>query len=102
MLNSALPVLAANYGLSGTATNAGYKQTDIYSYISTVISAILSFLAVLFFALTLYSGLRWMTSRGNEEMTKKAINNLEGAVIGLVIVLSAYALSTFVFSKLLK
>ena len=47
-----------------------------------------------------YAGVRWMTSRGNEELAAKAKHTLEAAVIGIIITVSAYAISNFVLSRL--
>lgn len=41
-----------------------------------------------------------MTAAGNEEQVGKAKKLLTAAIIGLIIVLSAYAISYFVISKL--
>jgi hypothetical protein len=38
----------------------------------------------------------WMTSGGNEERVKKAKQILIAAIIGLVIILSAYAITNFI------
>jgi hypothetical protein len=53
-----------------------------------------------FFGLTVYSGFRWMLARGNDEFVQKAKDTLQGAIIGLVIVSLAYALTKFIFSRL--
>jgi TRAP-type C4-dicarboxylate transport system permease small subunit len=57
-------------------------------------------LAFVFFGLTLYAGLRWMTAQGNEEMVTKSKEILKAAIIGLVIVTASYALTKFIFSQL--
>jgi len=43
-----------------------------------------------------YAGLMWMTAGGNEDRIKKARQILIAAIIGLVIVLSAYAITQFI------
>ena len=43
-----------------------------------------------------YGGYLWMTARGNEEEVTKAKNLIKAAIIGLIIVLAAYAISIFV------
>jgi len=47
-----------------------------------------------------YGGAMWMTSGGNEEQIKKAKGMIVNAIIGLVIVLLAYAISSFIIDKL--
>jgi len=77
-------------GLSGSLPNLT----------STVITALLSLLGTIFFGLTIYAGILWMTAAGQEDKVTKATNILQAAVIGLIIVLAAYAITAFVTSNL--
>lgn len=88
--------------LDTAADGAGYElEADMAeSIISTIIQAVLSFLGVIFLVLMIYGGYLWMTARGNEEQLTKAKNVIIAAVTGLVIVVSAYAISWFVVDKL--
>jgi hypothetical protein len=49
--------------------------------------------------LTLYAGWLWMTAAGDSKQTQKAKDILITAVVGLVILLSAYAISSFVIDN---
>jgi hypothetical protein len=73
---------------------------DLPTAISTVIKAVLSLVGTIFLALTIYAGVLWMTAQGEEEKAKKGRDILTMAVIGLAIVMSAYAITYFVTSKL--
>ncbi|MDD4332595.1 MAG: pilin [Patescibacteria group bacterium] len=68
--------------------------------ISTVIKIFLGFLGIIFIVLILYAGFNWMTARGDEEKVKKAQETIQKAVIGLIIIVSAYAITYFVFTNL--
>ncbi len=48
----------------------------------------------------LYGGIRWMTARGQPEYVEKGKNIIEAAIIGLVIMLASYAISTLVLNAL--
>ena len=61
-----------------------------------VVGALLAFLGVLFMVLMVSAGLRWMTARGNEQDVEQAKESIKSAAIGLLIVLIAYALVTFI------
>lgn len=98
-----LPVraLSPDYGLTDAAQGAGLAGiTDVPKLIGQIIGTALSLIGVIFFALMIYGGFLWMTARGNAEDEKKALNTIFGAVIGIIIILSAYALTTFVFKSL--
>lgn len=81
------------------AKNAGYNtgaDNNLLAIISTVIQVALSLLGVIFLILIIYAGINWMTAGGEEEKVTKAKGTLTNAVIGLVVVLAAYAISYFV------
>src|SRR3989338_5800157 len=65
--------------------------------IGRVLGAALSLVGVIFFLLMLYGGIMWMTARGNEQQTGKALSTMVSAAIGLAIVLASYLLVSFLF-----
>ena len=92
----ALPVLAQDYGLTSASQKAGYQQNNVFTITQQIVNGALALLGMAFLGVMLYAGLRWMTARGNEEYTNKAKNALEAGAIGLIIILSAYAIANFV------
>jgi hypothetical protein len=95
-----------NSGVGDTAKNAGIPENSgtagVTAMVGTVISVILAVIGVVFLGLTIYGGIMWMTAEGKEERIEKAKNIIIESVIGLVIVLAAYAISFFVISALTK
>lgn len=80
---------------------AKYKTGDsaqLTDILSGVILTILSLLGVIFLIMILYAGIRWMTAGGREEVLSKAKDSIKQAIIGLLIVAGAYAISWFFFS----
>jgi len=96
---------AWDYGLEDVGKGGGYKtsgsETELLAIVNTSVTIGLSLVAVIFLAMMFYAGLRWMTARGNEEFVEKARNTLITGAIGFIIVAVSYALSTFIFDKLL-
>lgn len=91
----------AESGLSTTGREAGYdeKMTAQPEKIAgQVIQAILGLLGIIFLGLMIYAGLIWMTAQGNEQKTALAKKIIEGAAVGLVIVIMAYAISYFIIN----
>ncbi len=68
--------------------------------VGEIISIFLGFLGVIFLILMIYAGFNWMTAGGDEEQITKARNTIRAAIIGLLIVVSAYALSVFIIENL--
>lgn len=68
--------------------------------VANIIRVVLGLLGVIFLVLVLYAGFRWMASAGNEDQIGKAKKTLAAAIIGLVIVLSAFLITAFVISQI--
>jgi hypothetical protein len=90
-------------GLNNTA-NTGYGGTppakDIPTTIGTIVGVGLAFIGVLFLILMIYGGFTWMIARGNQQDVTKAKDLFEAAIIGLVIVMAAYAITAYIGSIL--
>lgn len=88
--------------LDKAAKTAGYNANSysVDPLISTIVQTALSLVGVIFLVLMIYGGYLWMTARGAEEQVTKAKNLITAAVIGLIIVLAAYAISIFVMTKI--
>ena len=86
-------------GLDTTAGKAGYEKREVADVVGSVVNIVLSFLGVLFVLLMIYGGIMWMTAQGNEIRVSKAQKLLVAAVIGLIVVVSAFAISSFVGGK---
>ena len=84
-----------------TAETAGFgAPKNVVEIIGSIIAVFLSLLGIVFLVLIIYGGFVWMTSAGNEAKVLKAKKVLTNAVIGLIIIMSAYAITSFVFSAL--
>lgn len=95
-----------NEGLNTVGADAyGYTNPkapkDIPRIISDAILIALSMAGSIFLALIFYAGFRWLTSAGNDEVIKKNKGILIHAVIGLVIILSSYAIAMFIIQAAL-
>lgn len=96
---------ARDYGLGKTAEVAELPtkvagSTDAASLIGSFVKIALDLTGIVFFGLILYAGFRWMTARDNSTMIDKSKDTIEHAVVGLIIVIAAYAITNFVFSNL--
>ncbi len=85
---------------NSVAQTANFNNTSISVIIASTIKIILSFLATVFIILMIVAGFRWMNSQGNEEQITQAKDTIRTAIIGLIIVLAAYAITYFIFDVL--
>jgi hypothetical protein len=87
--------------LGSAQTAAGYQSTDIETLVGMVITTFLSLLGVIFLILIVYGGYLWFIARGDESKIEKARATITNSIIGLIIVLAAYAITYFVIDKLI-
>jgi len=87
--------------LKGTGLNEG-TRADLSSTIGVIIKTILSLVGTIFLILMVYAGILWMTAQGNNEKVEKAQGIIKMAIIGLIVVMSAYAITAFVTLRLTK
>lgn len=98
----------SSYGLDTSANNVDAFKSQVtapdQNFLSTktgnIIGVVLSFVGVIFLLLMIFAGLTWMTASGNQEKITKAKDLMINAIIGLVIVLAAYAITVFVGNRL--
>jgi uncharacterized membrane protein YwzB len=90
-----------NNKLSDTGFRGGYSAgMSLEQMIAFVLKMVLSVLGTIFIVMMFVAGNDWMQAAGNEEKIKKAKQRIQSLIVGLVIILLAYALSSG-FSKLL-
>ncbi len=103
----ATPVFAANaadpFGLQGTRNETQYKDSKktIPEIVGGLINVALSIIGFVFLGLALYSGFKWMTAQGNEKDVTKARDTLINATIGIVLIVAAYAITSFIFTDVI-
>lgn len=99
--------VSQDYGLRSTADEAGItkkggRATELTAVVGKVVGTILWMTGVLFFGLMVYGGVLWMIDRGNEDKSKRALETIKAAVIGMIIILASYAITSFVFGSVKK
>jgi hypothetical protein len=86
------------YGSQADAEKAGKFEV----LIGNLIKSAIGILGIVFLILIVYAGYVWMTARGDEKVVTKAKDTLQRAIIGLIIVVAAYAITTFLFSRITR
>ncbi len=89
-------------GLTDTGKVAGYAGTEqsLPALIGKVIQALLGVVGVIFLVLTVYAGIMYMTAGGDPGKVEKAKKIIINSLIGLIIVIGAYAFTSFVVTQL--
>lgn len=81
-----------NLNPPGDSWVAGASELTITGIVSWAITAILIIAAVVFFFMLIIGGIKWIMSGGDKQNTESARNQITAALIGLIIVFSAWAI----------
>jgi len=74
---------------------SGLPSTSPIVIVARIINVILGILGIITTVLIFYAGFLWLTSAGNDDKIDQAKRTISAAVIGLILVLSSYAISRF-------
>lgn len=89
-------------GLDAIAGSVKLGGGDVRQTAARIINVALGFLGIIAVVIVLIGGFKYMVSGGNEDKTSEAKNMIVAGIIGLAIILSAWAITTFVISSLLS
>ncbi len=78
----------------------GLGTRSLQDTIASIIRVALSLLGIVAVVIILMGGFKWMTAGGNSDEVDKARQLILNGVIGLAIILSAFAISKFVIESL--
>jgi hypothetical protein len=92
---------SADLGI-GYASSTGLTTQDPRLVVAKIIRIGFGLLGTIGVILVIYAGFLWMTAAGNDDKIKKAKDILKAAVIGLIIILSAFAITSFIINKLVE
>jgi len=107
-LTSFLPLIARaqlqgdiinNLTAAGRESKLGTKSLP--ETVGGIINAGLAVIGTLFLGLIVYAGFVWLLARGREDEIGRAQKIIETSIIGLIVLISAYAISKFVFAVII-
>ncbi|MBU1164515.1 hypothetical protein KKA15_03065 [Patescibacteria group bacterium] len=98
---TAVPVLALDWG-SGYLSATGLGTKELRESVMSIVNVALGFLGILAILIILWGGFVWLTAGGDESKVESAKKIITGGVVGLVIILSALAITNFVVAQILN
>ena len=84
----------------GTSIGVDATTNTLPELIGNIIAVLLSVLGIIFVVLVVYAGFLYLTAAGDDTKVKKAKTLLTQSVIGLIIIVAAYAIAAFVIDAL--
>lgn len=77
------------------AEESGLPTVSLATFIGRLLQVFFGLLGVVALALLMYGGFIWMTAAGDPNKVDKAKKIIQNAIVGLVIIFSAFAITTF-------
>lgn len=88
--------------LFGQSYSTDPAKANIPARIATVATTLFAISGTIFMAIVIYSGVRWMTAGGNADDVKKSQKRITRASVGLLIMMSAWILTSFILKGVLQ
>lgn len=85
-----------SFTIENVGGQIGLGSADLKATVINIIKWVLGILALVAVVMIIWGGIQWMTAAGNEERVEKAKKIISAAVIGLIIILLAWAIVIFV------
>jgi len=88
-------------GLSAAGGAAGYASNlPLTTIVANVIKVVLGLTGIVFVCFLVYAGFLYLTAGGVDDNVKKAKKLIANSVIGILIIVSAYAIASYLFAAL--
>ena len=94
-------VFGLNYVKNGN-DGIALGNKDPREMVAQIINVVLTLLGIVAVLIVLLGGFKWMTAAGNEDKVSEAKKLLGAGVIGLVIILAAWGITSFVLTELMN
>jgi len=92
---------ANDLGVGAVQSSIKLGSGDVRQTAAQIINVALGFLGIIAVVIVLLGGFKYMIAGGNEEKTGEARKLIVSGIIGLAIILSAWAITSFVISRLI-
>lgn len=87
---------ATPFTLEDIGSKLGLGTADLKSSVINILAWLLGIAALAAVVMIILGGLQWLTSAGNEEKVAGAKKTISSAVIGLILIILAWAIVIFV------
>jgi hypothetical protein len=99
---AAWPALAQTVeNVESVAAETNLGSNDLLVTIGTIIKVFLGLLGIIFLVIVIYAGYLWMTAGGDDKRVERARKMLINAVVGIVIILFSYGITSFLMNAFL-
>jgi len=88
--------------VNSIGTTTGLEDTTLPKIIGNIVKAVLGLFGIVATVIIVYGGVKWMTSQGDTNKIDSAKKLMIAGAIGMVLIISGYAITTFLIENILK
>jgi hypothetical protein len=85
-----------SFSIESIGSQIGLGNADLKTTVLNIVRLVLGLMTLIAVVLVIYGGFVWLTAAGNEDNIDKAKKIISAAVIGLIVILLAWAVVIFV------
>ena len=86
--------------IKGVVATGGVNVADLPTLVGNLINVVLGTMGIVFVVLIIYAGILYLQAGSNPENAKKAKSLIINATIGLIIIVAAYAIASFIINQI--
>ncbi|MFA4930250.1 MAG: pilin [Patescibacteria group bacterium] len=94
------PILALNFADQLKKLNPLDENVTIYDFLGTLINVATVLSGLIAVAFAIIGGYKYITATGNPEESKKAISTITWSVIGLILIVSASLIVSYIIDEI--
>jgi len=68
--------------------------------VAALIQTAISLIGLIMVVLIVYAGFLWLTARGNDQQVERAQSYIKNAILGIIVIMMAYAITVFIVQQL--
>lgn len=87
---------ATSFSIESIGSQIGLGNADLKTTIINIINLALGLMTLIAVVMIIIGGFTWLTAGGNEEKVDKAKKTISAAVVGMIIIILAWAIVLFV------
>jgi len=93
-------MLTGNIAVARTITAPPGMQTDLGNLINSILTYVLGIAGVIVVIYLIMGGFKYITSGGSEKAVGEAKNTILYAIIGLIIIIAAFAIKSYIMTRI--
>ncbi len=86
--------------IKGTGVDVNVPKPTGNELIQSILNIVYFIVGIVAVGMIIYAGIQYLTANGEPDKAKKAMNTIIFSVVGLIVIIAAFAITNFVMNQL--